>query len=126
MTVGVLCLPDGKKAKALAKDAFVWFYQQLFATTLPILEKLYPSYEHFHDLGKFRNLLKLGINLTMLETFGMAVVGTPDECIDKLQKYREAGVTNLLCAVGAGAVQTEIVQESMHCLSQDVMPALRN
>ncbi|BBP00842.1 LLM class flavin-dependent oxidoreductase [Sulfuriferula nivalis] len=126
MTVGVLCLPDGKKAKALAKEAFVWFYQQLFATTLPVLEKLYPSYEHFHDLGKFRNLLKLGINLTMLETFGMAVVGTPEECIDKLQKYREAGVTNLLCAVGAGAVPTEIVQESMHCLAQDVMPALRD
>ncbi len=126
MTIGILCLEDGKRAKALAKEALVWFYQQLFATTLPVLEKLYPSYEHFHDLGKFRNLLKLGINLTLLETFGMAVVGTPDECIDKLQKYREAGVTNLLCAVGAGAVQTEIVQESMHCLAQDVMPALRN
>ena len=126
MTIGILCLEDGKRAKALAKEALVWFYQQLFATTLPVLEKLYPSYEHFHDLGKFRNLLKLGINLTLLETFGMAVVGTPDECLDKLQKYREAGVTNLLCAVGAGAVQTEIAQESMQCLAQDVMPMLQD
>jgi alkanesulfonate monooxygenase SsuD/methylene tetrahydromethanopterin reductase-like flavin-dependent oxidoreductase (luciferase family) len=126
MTIGILCLEDGKRAKKIAKEAFAWFYQQLFATTLPVLEKLYPSYEHFHDLGKFRNLLKLGINLTLLETFGMAVVGTPDECIDKLQKYREAGVTNLLCAVGAGAVSTEITQESMQCLAQDVMPALQN
>ena len=126
MTVGILCLPDGKRARVLAKDALVWFYQQLFATTLPVLEKLYPSYEHFHDLGKFRSLLKLGINLTMLETFGMVVVGSPAECVDKLQKYREAGVTNLLCAVGAGALDTEIIQESMHCLASEVMPALRD
>ena len=126
MTVGILCLPDGKRARALAKDALIWFYQQLFATTLPILERLYPSYEHFHDLGKFRNLLKLGINLRLLETFGMAVAGSPAECIAQLQKYREAGVTNLLCAVGAGALDTAIIQESMHCIADQVMPALRD
>ncbi|MHB8847566.1 MAG: LLM class flavin-dependent oxidoreductase [Burkholderiales bacterium] len=126
MTVGILCLPDGKRARALAKEALVWFYRQLFATTLPVLERLYPSYEHFHELGKFRNLLKLGINLKLLETFGMAVVGTPAECIEALQKYRDAGVTHLLCAVGAGAVDTEIVQESLHCIAEEVMPALRD
>lgn len=124
MTVGIICLPDSKRAKALAKDALVWFYQQLFATTLPVLEKLYPSYEHFHELGRFRNLIKLGINLTLLETFGMAIAGSPAECIDKLQKYREAGVTNLLCAVGAGAMDTALIQESMHCIASEVMPAL--
>lgn len=126
MTVGIVCLPDGKRARELAKPALTWFYKELFATTLPVLEKLYPSYEHFHDLGRFRSLMKLGINLTLLETFGMAVVGTPAECIEKLQKYREAGVTNLLCAVGAGALPTEVIQESMHCIAEDVMPALRS
>ena len=125
MTVGIFCLPDGKRARELAKPALMWFYNALFATTLPVLEKLYPSYEHFHDLGRFRSLIKLGINLKLLETFGMAVVGTPAECIEKLQKYREAGVTNLLCAVGAGALPTEAIQESMHCIAEDVMPALR-
>ncbi|WP_413436858.1 LLM class flavin-dependent oxidoreductase [Sulfuriferula sp. GW1] len=125
MTVGIFCLPDGKRARELAKPALTWFYTALFATTLPVLEKLYPSYEHFHDLGRFRSLIKLGINLKLLETFGMAVVGTPAECIEKLQKYREAGVTNLLCAVGAGALPTEAIQESMHCIAEDVMPALR-
>lgn len=125
MTVGIFCLPDGQRARQLAKPALTWFYNALFATTLPVLEKLYPSYEHFHDLGRFRSLIKLGINLKLLETFGMAVVGTPAECIEKLQKYREAGVTNLLCAVGAGALPTEAIQESMHCIAADVMPALR-
>ena len=123
MTVGILCLEDGKKARQYAEQAITWFYEELFKTTLPVLEKLYPSYEHFHDLGRFRKFIKLGINLRLLETFGMAVVGTPDECINKLKKYQKAGITHLMCGIGAGAVETELVKESMQCIAEKVMPA---
>ena len=125
MTVGVFCLKDGNRAKELAAPAFEWFYKELYKTTLPVLERLYPSYEHFHELGYFRHLLKLGINLTLLKTFGMAVVGSPEECIEQLAKYREAGVTHLLCAVGAGALPTELVRESMQVIAEEVMPAVQ-
>ncbi|MBI2311772.1 MAG: LLM class flavin-dependent oxidoreductase [Betaproteobacteria bacterium] len=125
MTVGILCLKDGRRARELAAEAIPWFYRELYRTTLPVLEGLYPSYEHFHELGRFRQLLKLGINLTLLETFGMAVVGTPQECIEKLKRYQSAGVTNLLCAVGAGAVPSGVARESMRCLAEKVMPAFR-
>lgn len=123
MTVGIFCLPDGRRARELARPALVWFYQQLFATTLPVLERLIPSYEHFHDLGRFRHLLRLGINLTLLETLGMVVVGSPAECIAQLKPYQEAGVTHLLCAVGAGALESDLIRESMQCIAEHVMPA---
>ena len=126
MTLGILCLPDGKRAKQLAQPAFEWFYKALYQTTLPVLEKLYPSYEHFRELGKFRHLLALGVNLGLLQTFGMAVAGSPAECIAELAKYRAAGVTHLLLAIGAGAVSTEIVRESMQCIAEEVMPALQD
>jgi alkanesulfonate monooxygenase SsuD/methylene tetrahydromethanopterin reductase-like flavin-dependent oxidoreductase (luciferase family) len=126
MTLGILCLPDGKRAKQLAKPAFEWFYKTLYQTTLPVLEKLYPSYEHFRELGKFRHLLSLGVNLGLLQSSGMVIAGSPEECIAVLEKYRAAGVTHLLLAIGAGAVPTEIVRESMHCIAQDVMPALQH
>lgn len=122
MSVAMLCLPDGKRARSLAKDAFSWFYRELFKTTLPVLEKLYPSYEHFASLGRYRELMKLGINLKFLETFGMAVAGTPQQCIDSLERFRAAGVTNLLCGIGAGAVHSDIARESMHCIAAEVMP----
>lgn len=125
MAVGILCLPDGKRARQIAKQALTWFYHELFKTTLPVLEKLYPSYEHFRELGRFRTFMKLGINLNLLETFGMAVVGTPQECIEQLRKFEAAGVTHILCAVGAGAVRTEIMQESLRCIAEEVMPAFR-
>jgi alkanesulfonate monooxygenase SsuD/methylene tetrahydromethanopterin reductase-like flavin-dependent oxidoreductase (luciferase family) len=102
-----------------------WFYHELYKTALPVLEKLYPSYEHFRELGRFRDFMKLGISLNLLESFGMAVVGTPQECIQQLRKFEAAGVTNILCAVGAGAVRTEIVQESLHCIATEVMPVFR-
>ena len=123
MTVALLCLEDGKRARRLAASAFKWFYQELLRATLPVLEKLYPSYEQIHELGRFRQLMKLGVTLGLLDAFGMAVVGDPDECIAKLRKYEATGVTHLLCAVGAGALDTEVTRESMQCIAQHVMPA---
>lgn len=126
MTLGILCLPDGKRAKQLAKPAFEWFYRALFQTVRPVLEQLYPSYEHFRELGRFRAVLERGINAGLLQRFGMAFAGSPAECIDYLAQYREQGVTHLLLAVGAGAVTAEVAHESMRCIAVDVMPALRD
>ncbi len=126
MTLGILCLPDGKRAKQLAKPAFEWFYRALFQTVRPVLEQLYLSYEHFLELGRFRAVLERGINAGLLQRFGMAFAGSPAECIDYLAQYREQGVTHLLLAVGAGAVTAEVALESMRCIAADVMPALRD
>jgi alkanesulfonate monooxygenase SsuD/methylene tetrahydromethanopterin reductase-like flavin-dependent oxidoreductase (luciferase family) len=123
MTLGVLCLADGARARKLAHDAFGWFYGELYRTTQPVLEKLYPGYEHMHDIGKFRHLLKLGVNLGLTDFAGLTVVGTPDECTAKLAKYRDAGVTNILCAFGAGALDTATTRESMTLFAQQVLPA---
>jgi len=124
MTVGILCLRDGARAKALARPAFAWFYSELLRTTAPVLERLYPSYERFRELGRFRSLLRFGARPRLLEAAGMTVAGSPAECIERLARYRDAGVTHLLCAIGAGAVESAVVRESMACLAEEVMPAL--
>jgi alkanesulfonate monooxygenase SsuD/methylene tetrahydromethanopterin reductase-like flavin-dependent oxidoreductase (luciferase family) len=125
MTLGVLCLRDRRRAHRLAADAFKWFYGELFAATLPVLERSYPSYEQLHELGRFRALMKLGVDLGLLETVGLAVVGDPAECRDKLRKYAASGVTHLLLAFGAGAVEGTVVRESLELFAQEVMPALQ-
>ena len=122
LALGIFCLRDGRRARRLAAPAFEWFYRELFRVTAPVLERLYPGYEHFASLGRFRHLLRLGVNLRFLTTFGMAVVGSPEECVEALGKYREAGVTHLLCAVGAGALPTDLVRECLHVLAEEVMP----
>ena len=125
MTLGLLCLPNGKRAQQLAKPAFEWFYRELLNTVRPVLSRLYPSYEHFHELGKFRLLMEHGVNARLLQTFGMALAGTPAEVTERLLQLREQGVSHVLLAIGAGAVAPEIERESMQCIAEEVMPALQ-
>lgn len=123
MTIGVLCLADGDRARRYAKEAFTWFYRELYKVVLPVLEQLYPGYEHLHEFGRFRALMKLGAYFNLADTFGMAVAGDPQEVRAKLAKYADAGVTNLLCAFGAGAVEPAVTRESMALFAHEVMPA---
>jgi alkanesulfonate monooxygenase SsuD/methylene tetrahydromethanopterin reductase-like flavin-dependent oxidoreductase (luciferase family) len=123
MTIGVLCLADGQRARRVAKEAFTWFYRALFNVVLPVLESLYPGYEQLHELGRFRALMKLGIDFNLADTFGMAVAGDPSEVRTKLAKYADAGVTHLLCAFGAGATEPAVTRESMELFAREVMPA---
>lgn len=125
MTVGVLCLEDGERARALAREPFTWYYERLLRQTRPVLERFQESYDYYQKLGRLQLLLKRAVRLPLLEAMGMVVVGSPDECIRKLEKFRQAGVDHLLCAVGAGALPTEVVRESLRTLSRDVMPHFR-
>lgn len=124
MTIGMLCLRDGARARRLAAPAFRWFYDELLRVTAPVLENLLPSYEQFHDLGRFRRLARWGARPRILDLAGLTVAGTPDECLARIRRYRDAGVTHLLCAIGAGALPTDIVRESLACIASDVLPAL--
>ena len=125
MTIGVLCLADGERARRLARDAFTWFYRELYRAALPVLERLYPSYEQLHELGRFRALMKLGVDLGLADTFGLAVVGDPAEVRARIGRFAEAGVSHLLCAFGAGAVEPSITRESLELFAREVMPAFR-
>ncbi|HKK13584.1 MAG TPA: LLM class flavin-dependent oxidoreductase [Gammaproteobacteria bacterium] len=122
MTLGVFCLEDGKRARELARPAMTWFYRQLFAQTLPVLEKLYESYEYYRRLGRLRGLLDKAVNLTVLESLGMVIVGDPEHCSERLQALADAGVDHVLCAIGAGALPTAQVRASMEVLARHVMP----
>lgn len=123
MTIGVLCLADGQRARRLAKEAFTWFFREIYRVALPVLEQLYPSYEQLHELGRFRTLMKLGVDLGLADTFGLAVVGDPAEVRSKIGKYAQAGVTNLLCAFGTGAVEPAATRESLELFASEVVPA---
>ena len=64
-----------------------------------------------------------GVDLGLAETFGLAVVGNPAEVRARIGRYAEAGVTHLLCAFGAGAVEPAITRESLELFAREVMPA---
>ncbi len=126
MTVGVLCLEDGARAREAAREPFTWFYHQLLNQTRPVLERLYESYEYYRKMGKFRGLLDSAVNLSLLDTLGMAIVGDPGHCIKRLKALEKAGVDHVLCAFGAGAMPSDTVQASMRLFAETVMPAFES
>lgn len=124
MTVGIYCDSDGRRARRVAKPALEWFYRHLLEQTRPVLEQLHDGYEYYRKWGRFRGLLGQGVNLRLLELLGMAVVGTPAECVSRLRELEAAGVDHVLCAVGAGALPTQKTREAMTRIAEDVVPAL--
>ena len=124
MSVGMLCLEDGARARRLAAPAFRWFYGELLRVTAPVLERLVPGYEELREIGRFRRLARFGARPRLLDLAGLTVAGSPAECLARIRRYRDAGVTHLLCAIGAGALPTAIVRESLACIAEHVLPAL--
>jgi alkanesulfonate monooxygenase SsuD/methylene tetrahydromethanopterin reductase-like flavin-dependent oxidoreductase (luciferase family) len=126
MTLGVFCLEDGKHARTLAADGMTWFYRKLLEQTRPVLERLYPSYEHYRRRGSLRGLLGLAAHLPVLETLGMVVVGDPDHCLERFQALEAAGVDRVLCAIGAGVLPTQAVRESMSLIAERLLPQFQS
>lgn len=122
MTVGILCLEDNKRAHDIGKPAFEWFYRHLLQQTSPVLKNLHESYEYYKSIGKFQALMSKTVNLKILEAFGLVIVGTPDHCIKKLKKLEAASVDHVLLSIGAGAVDSDIVKESMQLIHDKVIP----
>ncbi len=123
MTIGCLCLEDAAEARRLA-EGFTWYYQRLLDQTRPVLAQLRESYEYYHRLGFLEPLLRRGLNLRILESMGMVVVGDPETCRKKLSRYARAGVDRLILAVGAGMVPSAVTRRSMQLLAEEVIPFL--
>lgn len=124
MTLGVLCLEDGAKARRLGEAAFVWHYRRLLEETRPLLERLEPDFGYYRRFRWLHAALRQTISLGLLEKLGLVVVGTPAECARRMGRLAQAGVDRLLCAVGAGALPTETVRRSLHLLATQVAPEL--
>jgi alkanesulfonate monooxygenase SsuD/methylene tetrahydromethanopterin reductase-like flavin-dependent oxidoreductase (luciferase family) len=64
-------------------------------------------------------------DITEFDREDMVVVGTPDECLKKLERYEEAGVDQLLCYLNFGYLPQEAVLKSIELLGTRVIPELK-
>ena len=54
----------------------------------------------------------------------MIIVGTPEECVEKIVRYEEAGVDQLLCYVQFGTLPHDKVMRNLELLGSRVIPEL--
>ena len=55
----------------------------------------------------------------------MIIIGTPDECLEKIIRYDEVGVDQLLCYVQFGDLPHEKVMRSLELLGEASHPRAR-
>jgi alkanesulfonate monooxygenase SsuD/methylene tetrahydromethanopterin reductase-like flavin-dependent oxidoreductase (luciferase family) len=55
----------------------------------------------------------------------MIIAGTPDECLEKLLRWEEIGVDQLLCYLNFGYLPHEAVMKSIELLGTRVLPELQ-
>jgi alkanesulfonate monooxygenase SsuD/methylene tetrahydromethanopterin reductase-like flavin-dependent oxidoreductase (luciferase family) len=60
----------------------------------------------------------------VLDGVESVVIGDPDRCRDKMQRYRELGIQRLMCLMQFGALPHERVMESIRLVGENVAPAL--
>ena len=63
-------------------------------------------------------------DITEFDQEDMVVVGTPDECLEKLLRYDALGVDQLLCYLNFGYLPHEAVMKSIELLGTRVIPQL--
>jgi alkanesulfonate monooxygenase SsuD/methylene tetrahydromethanopterin reductase-like flavin-dependent oxidoreductase (luciferase family) len=54
----------------------------------------------------------------------MIIIGTPDECLEKLSRYEQIGIDNVLCYTHFGGVPQEATMRSIELLGTKVIPEL--
>jgi alkanesulfonate monooxygenase SsuD/methylene tetrahydromethanopterin reductase-like flavin-dependent oxidoreductase (luciferase family) len=121
----VHCTEDPEEAAGYGLwDSVTWWYRHLAEFTLewelPNLSKeeqeavfplLQPAIEGNIDIQRYTNE-------------DMIIVGTPEECLEKILRYEQAGVDQLLCYVQFGTLPHEKVMRCLELLGTEVIPQL--
>jgi alkanesulfonate monooxygenase SsuD/methylene tetrahydromethanopterin reductase-like flavin-dependent oxidoreductase (luciferase family) len=91
--------------------------------------------EQQRDLGNYgyaaelRNIDDQGLldelNIDYLVGSGAVALGTPDDCIEAVRRYQEAGVDTLLCLVNPYKIPHEAVMRTIELMGTHVIPNFR-
>jgi alkanesulfonate monooxygenase SsuD/methylene tetrahydromethanopterin reductase-like flavin-dependent oxidoreductase (luciferase family) len=84
-------------------------YRDLIAKEYPIILKMMKNECTFDDIDQE----------------DMVIVGGVDDCIRKIERYRQAGVDHLICLMQADRIAHEKVMASIELFGRDVIPRFR-
>jgi alkanesulfonate monooxygenase SsuD/methylene tetrahydromethanopterin reductase-like flavin-dependent oxidoreductase (luciferase family) len=121
----VHCTDDLEEAAGYGLwDSVRWWYQHLAEFTLQWeLPNLSPE-ERDAVFPLLKPSIEGNIDIQRYTDEDMIIVGTPEECVEKILRYEEAGVDQLLCYVQFGILPHEKVMRNLELLGTKVIPEL--
>lgn len=123
-TLAVYCEADSQAARARAESGILWVYRKIFEVSRHVLAGRIEGYEHYRNLGRFLPLLDRALSLSLLETLGLAAVGSPRQVAERLLALQASGLDRVSLMVGGGDLPAARVVDCLALLVEEVMPAL--
>ena len=121
----VHCTEDPEAAAAYGLwDSVRWWYQHLAEFTLEWeLPNLSPA-EREAVFPLLKPSIEGNIDVQKYTDEDMIIIGTPEQCLEKILRYEAVGVDQLLCYVQFGMLPHEKVMENLELLGTKVIPEL--
>ena len=121
----VHCVDDLDEAGAYGLwDSVRWWYQNLAEFTLAWELKHLTAEEQEAVFPLLKPTIDGDIDVQRYTDEDMIIVGTPEMCLEKILRYEEAGVDQLLCYVQFGMLPHEKVLRNLELLGTQVIPEL--
>jgi alkanesulfonate monooxygenase SsuD/methylene tetrahydromethanopterin reductase-like flavin-dependent oxidoreductase (luciferase family) len=121
----VHCYEDADEAAAYGLwDSVTWWYRHLAEFTLEWeLPNLTPA-EQEAVFPLLKPAIEGNIDIQHYQDEDMIIIGTPEECLEKILRYEEAGLDEILCYVQFGTLPHEKVMRTLELLGTKVIPVL--
>jgi alkanesulfonate monooxygenase SsuD/methylene tetrahydromethanopterin reductase-like flavin-dependent oxidoreductase (luciferase family) len=105
-------------------DSCAWWYQNLAMFTLDWELVHLSKEEQDATFPLLKPLLEGNIPLQHFHEADMLIVGDPERCFEKMKRYADLGVDQLICYVQFGYHPHESVMRTIELLGKEVIPEL--
>ncbi|MGE0306115.1 MAG: LLM class flavin-dependent oxidoreductase [Acidimicrobiia bacterium] len=121
----VHCTEDPERAASYGLwDSVKWWYKNLAEFTLEWELSHLPQEEKDLVFPLLEPTLNGNIDVKQYLDQDMIIIGTPEECLEKIIRWEEAGVDQLLCYCQFGYLPHEEVVKNLELLGTRVIPEL--
>jgi alkanesulfonate monooxygenase SsuD/methylene tetrahydromethanopterin reductase-like flavin-dependent oxidoreductase (luciferase family) len=115
--------PDEAAAYGLW-DSVNWWYRHLAEFTLQWELAELSEEEQKKIFPLLEPVINGEVPVEHYQNEDMIIIGTPEECLQKILRYESVGVDQLLCYVQFGDLPHDKVMRNLELLANDVMPQL--
>ena len=121
----VHCYEDPDEAAAYGVwESVTWWYKHLAEFTLRWELPNLSEAEQKAVFPLLEPIVAGNVDISAYQDTDMIIIGTPEECVEKIMRYQEAGIDQLLCYKQFGDLPHEKVKRSMELLGKEVIPEL--
>jgi alkanesulfonate monooxygenase SsuD/methylene tetrahydromethanopterin reductase-like flavin-dependent oxidoreductase (luciferase family) len=124
----VHCAESDEEARQNAAESVVWYLRrsvQLIGELATWQEEKQREFGTYQYSKMLRDLDTSFLDYDTLDAMGAVIVGTPEKCIERVKRYRDAGCDQLLCLMQPHKIPAEKVMRSIELFGQHVIPAFR-